>query len=460
MSKDLKNADKTENIDIDTIAARATPPGRGGIAIIRISGPRVKRIMQGLLGRIIEPRKATYLPFRDDHTEILDEGVALFFPQPHSFTGEDVLELHGHGGAVISDLLLKQIVKAGARLAQPGEFSLRAFLNDKIDLAQAEAIADLIDASSKQAARSAMRSLQGEFSKVIQDLNERIIQARMHMEAAIDFSHEDIDFISDGVIANQLKMISDDLRTIQNQAKQGSFLRDGVNAVIVGKPNVGKSSLLNRLSGKETAIVTNIPGTTRDIIRDDIILDGMPLHIMDTAGLRESEDIVETEGVRRAYHAMESADIILYMDDEDRDDIYHGIEHSNGLLPNLKVDDRYLFIRNKIDLLNQTPSVKQSVIALSAKTGAGVDLLIKAIKTKVGFNGEHEGVFLARRRHLEALANAQVHMETTTVQFHASSYELAAEELRRAQQALSRITGEFSADDLLGRIFSSFCIGK
>lgn len=449
MSKDLKDTDS-----IDTIAAAATPPGRGGIAIIRISGPSVTSIMQGLLGRIIEPRKATYLPFRDHHAEIIDEGVALFFPKPHSFTGEDVLELHGHGGTIVVDLLLKRIVNAGARLAQPGEFSLRAFLNGKIDLAQAEGIADLIDASSKQAARSAMRSLQGEFSKVIHDLIERIIHARIHVEAAIDFSSEDIDFISDGIIGHQLKMIRNDLHVIQNQAKQGSFLRDGVNAVIVGKPNVGKSSLLNRLSGKEIAIVTNIPGTTRDIVRDDIILDGMPLHIMDTAGLRESEDIVETEGIRRAYNAMESADIILYIYDEDSDETY------NRLLPNINIDERFLFIRNKIDLLNETPSARKSVIALSAKTGAGIDLLIKAIKAKVGFNGDHEGVFLARRRHLEALSQAKSHMETCIIQFHTISYELAAEELRLAQHALNEITGEFNADDLLGRIFASFCIGK
>lgn len=448
-----KNSHDTDTKD--TIVARATPPGRGGIAVIRISGPEVKRIMQILLGRTIEPRKASYLPFYDDDGSILDEGLALFFPMPNSFTGEDVLELHGHGGTIVVDLLLKRIISVGARLARPGEFSLRAFLNGKIDLTQAEAIADLIDASSKQAARSAMRSLQGEFSKTINNINEALINLRLHIEAAIDFSDEDIDFVKKDKIADSLASLIDRLQGIEAKAKQGSFLRDGVNAVIMGKPNVGKSSLLNRLCGKDIAIVTDIPGTTRDIIGDDIILDGMPLHIMDTAGIHESDDIVETQGIKRAYQAMESADIILCMNDDDNFDAYI---HD---LTSVHIDERYLFIRNKIDLCNEPPSNTESVIALSAKTGEGIDLLVDAIKSKVGFKGgDHEGAFLARRRHLAALAQTKAHMETSLKQLYVVSYELAAEELRLAQTALQEITGEFSADDLLGRIFASFCIGK
>ena len=442
---------------IDTIAALATPPGRGGIAIVRVSGPLVKSIIQALLGQILTPRQATYLPFREINGELLDEGVAIFFPAPHSFTGEDVLELHGHGGPVVVDLLLQALLKLGARLAKPGEFSERAFLNGKMDLAQAEAIADLINATSKQAAQSAMRSLQGEFSKEIHTLNEKIIHLRMYVEAAIDFTDEEIDFLGDEKISKGLNAVLSHLTVIQTKAKQGSFLREGISAVIVGEPNVGKSSLLNCLSGKEVAIVTDIPGTTRDVLRDYILIDGMPMHIIDTAGLRESDDVVEQEGIRRAYKEMEQADIVLYVTDAIQP----------ALLPtqNLFADKPVIVIRNKIDLLNKPAQISMEnavpIVSLSVKTGEGITLLTNQIKQQVGFHSDADGIYLARRRHLDALARAQEHVQASLTQLSdAKAGELAAEDLRLAQLALNEITGEFTSDDLLGRIFSSFCIGK
>lgn len=440
----------------DTIAAQATPSGRGGIAIIRVSGSRVKNIITELLQCELTPRLATYLPFQDANGEMIDEGVALFFPNPHSFTGEDVLELHGHGGPIVVDLLLQRILSLGVRLARPGEFSERAFLNGKIDLAQAEAIADLIDASSKQAARSALRSLQGEFSKEIHALNEKIIHFRMYVEAAIDFTDEEINFLSDEKITNGLKLILDGLKAIQSKAKQGSFLREGITAVIVGEPNVGKSSLLNCLSGKDIAIVTDIPGTTRDVLRDSILIDGMPMHIIDTAGLRESEDVVEQEGIRRAYKEIEQADIVLHVTDAST---------SQDSTVTTLSSNPYIFIRNKIDLLQETPSIKteemKTTISLSAKSGIGMELLKNHIKTMVGFRSDDQGLYLARRRHLDALSRAYRHVEDSLMQLDdMQSGELAAEDLRLAQLALGEITGKFTADDLLGRIFSSFCIGK
>lgn len=439
----------------DTIAAQATPSGRGGIAIVRISGPHVKTIMQEILGRELSARQATLLPFCDASGDILDEGVAIFFPNPNSFTGEDVLELQGHGGPVVVDMLLQRILNLGARLARPGEFSERAFLNGKLDLAQAEAISDLIDASSQQAARSAMRSLQGEFSNEIHALNEKIIYLRMYVEAAIDFTDEEIDFLGDGKISSSLHTILSDLSAIQAKAKQGSFLREGITAVIAGEPNVGKSSLLNRLSGKEVAIVTDIPGTTRDVLRDYILIDGMPMHIIDTAGLRESDDVVEQEGIRRAHKEIEKADIILYVTDDE-----------NKLAKEASFSAKnIIYIKNKIDLNQAEPSIQQyenkTLISLSAKTGAGMELLTQYIKSQVGFESESEGIYLARRRHLDALARARTHIDAGLVQLtEAKSGELAAEDLRLAHLALCEITGEFSADDLLGRIFSNFCIGK
>lgn len=452
------------NIPSDTITAQATAPGRGGIAVVRVSGSEVKNIISAMLGCELHPRQATFLPFHDATNEIIDEGLAIYFPNPHSFTGEDVLELHGHGGPIVIDLLLQRIISLGARLARPGEFSERAFLNGKLDLAQAEAIADLIDASSKQAARLAMRSLQGEFSREIHALTEKVIHLRMYVEAAIDFTDEEVDFLSDAKIATNIHSILNDLITIQAKAKQGSLLREGITAVIAGKPNVGKSSLLNCISGKEIAIVTDIPGTTRDVLRDYVLIDDMPMHIIDTAGLRESNDVVEQEGIRRAYQEIEKADIIFYLLEATQesefkiDDLLANIQKNNSHCP-------IVFIRNKIDLIDTAPSITFengfTIISLSAKTGKGIDLLKNHIKSLVGFNNDGEGIYLARRRHLDALTRAYDHVQSSLNQLTESrSGELAAEDLRLAQLALSEITGEFTADDLLGKIFSSFCIGK
>jgi tRNA modification GTPase len=391
--------------------------------------------------------------------EIIDEGVALFFPEPNSFTGEDVLELHAHGGPVVIDLLLQFLVSQGVRLARPGEFSERAFLNNKIDLTQAEAIADLINASSRQAARLALRSLQGAFSRTIEQLLKKIIHLRGYIEAAIDFTDEDIDFLSNEKLVFELQDAISNVTTIQHQAKQGSLLREGITVVIMGEPNVGKSSLLNALSGKEMAIVTDIPGTTRDVLRDYILIDGMPVHIIDTAGLRESVDIVEVEGIKRAYQEMEKADIILYMTSDDTDSI------PAFLSSKAQESERSIVqIRNKIDLHQEQPSVQTMndgvVISLSAKTGAGLNLLRTYIKSQVGLTGEEEGLFLARQRHLEALRIVKSCLTSAWQQLRSRAGELAAEDLRLAQEALNRITGEFSADDLLGHIFANFCIGK
>jgi tRNA modification GTPase len=437
------------NSVVETITALATPPGRGGVAIVRVSGPNVRSIIQTLLGCQLTPRHAHYLTFKDENGNALDEGLALFFPNPHSFTGEDVLELQGHGGPVVADLLMQEIIKQGARLARPGEFSERAFLNGKMDLAQAEAVADLINASSKQAAQSALRSLQGEFSKEVTAINEQIVLLRMYVEAAIDFTDEEIDFLSDAKLNKQFKDLFAALTTVQEKARQGSLLREGITVVIAGAPNVGKSSLLNALSGKELAIVTDIPGTTRDVLRDHILIDGMPLHIVDTAGLRASDDIVEQEGIRRAYKEMEQADLVMYLIGPD----------------DAPVAGQEFVVRNKIDLTQEQPSVRARddniIISLSAKTGAGLDLLKQQIKSKIGYHGETDGIYLARRRHLDALDRAAHHVKQGLTQLtDAKSGELAAEDLRLAHLALCEITGQFSADDLLGKIFSSFCIGK
>lgn len=441
-----------KNLSNDTIAAQATPPGRGGIAIVRVSGPNAQQIACAILGTEISPRTAHYLPFRDEHGVVIDEGIALFFPNPNSFTGEDVLELQGHGGPVVVDLLLQRILGLGARLARPGEFSERAFLNGKLDLTQAEAIADLIDATSTQAARLAMRSLQGEFSKEIHALNEQVVYLRIYVEAAIDFTDEEIDFLADDKISAGMEKVLQHLNQILANAKQGSFLREGITAVIAGEPNVGKSSLLNALSGKELAIVTDIPGTTRDVLRDYILIDGMPMHIIDTAGLRESDDVVEQEGIRRAYKEIEKADVVLYVTDATKN------------MPDMQ-GHNVIYVRNKIDLTQEQPSIQveddRTIISLSARSGVGLQLLKDHIKTQVGFQGDSDGIYLARRRHLDALQRSKTHVEASLTQLATTkSGELAAEDLRLAHLALCEITGEFSADDLLGRIFSSFCIGK
>ncbi len=445
-----------------TITALATPAGRGGISIIRLSGTLVPDIMRSILGRELQPRQATHLSFLAADGGTIDEGIAIYFAAPNSFTGEDVLELQGHGSPVIVDMLLQRLLELGAVLARPGEFSERAFLNGRMDLAQAEAVADLIDASSRQAARSAMRSLQGEFSREVHALNEKIVHLRMYIEAAIDFTDEEIDFLADEKIVRQAQVIQNDLATIQQKAKQGSLMREGITAVIVGEPNVGKSSLLNALSGKDLAIVTDIPGTTRDVLRDYISIDGMPLHIIDTAGLRESEDVVEQEGIRRAQAEMARADLIMYVVDRHCDShvILRHAFHAEGTPA-----ENIIYLQNKIDLSNEAPSIKieegKTSISLSAKTGVGLDLLKQHIKQKMGFHGETDGIYLARRRHLDALARAEQHVTDALAQLNNKrAGELAAEDLRQAHLVLCDITGEFTADDLLGKIFSSFCIGK
>ena len=450
----------------ETIVAQATPIGRGGIGILRVSGPLATDVAQAVLGKCPKPRMADYLPFKDEDGAVLDQGIALFFKAPNSFTGEDVLELQGHGGQVILDLLLNRILKVkGVRIARAGEFSEQAFLNDKLDLAQAEAIADLIDATSEQAARSALKSLQGEFSNKIHALVDSVIYLRTYVEAAIDFPDEEIDFLADGKIEAKLNEIIAQLAHVRQEAKQGSILREGMKVVIAGKPNAGKSSLLNALAGREAAIVTDIAGTTRDVLREHIHIDGMPLHIIDTAGLREASDEVEKIGIKRAWDEIEQADHVLLMIDSNESQADHFQQEWAEFLAKLPKNIPVTVIRNKVDLTGETESLVQTdnftVIRLSAQTKVGVDLLREHLKKSMGYQSSTEGGFIARRRHLVALETAAEHLQRGHVQltqFYAG--ELLAEELRMVQNALSEITGQFTSDDLLGNIFSSFCIGK
>ncbi|UBX50353.1 tRNA uridine-5-carboxymethylaminomethyl(34) synthesis GTPase MnmE [Providencia alcalifaciens] len=450
----------------DTIVAQATAPGRGGVGILRVSGPQAALVAETVLGKLPKPRYADYLPFRDADGSVLDQGIALYFPGPNSFTGEDVLELQGHGGPVILDLLLRRILTiANIRIANPGEFSERAFLNDKLDLAQAEAIADLIDASSEQAARSAMNSLQGAFSSHIHQLVEALTHLRIYVEAAIDFPDEEIDFLSDGKIEAKLNEVVADLEDVRSQARQGSLLREGMKVVIAGRPNAGKSSLLNALAGREAAIVTDIAGTTRDVLREHIHIDGMPLHIIDTAGLREASDEVERIGIERAWQEIEQADRVLFMVDSTTTDATEPQEIWPEFMARLPETLPVTVIRNKADKTGESiefvADARYPLIRLSAREEKGIDLLRDHLKETMGFNSNTEGGFLARRRHLQALNNAAIHLAQGYDQLvNARSGELLAEELRLAQQELSEITGEFTSDDLLGRIFSSFCIGK
>jgi tRNA modification GTPase len=448
----------------DTIAALATPPGRGGVGIIRVSGPGCRTIAEGVLGQCPTPRHAHYAPFQGD-VRVIDEGIGLFFQAPHSFTGEDVLELQGHGGPVIMDLLLERCVQLGARLARPGEFSERAFLNDKLDLAQAEAIADLIEASSRSAAENALRSLQGEFSRRVSALVERLIELRIYVEAAIDFPEEEIDFLADGRVAEMLAAVKAELAAVRAAAAQGALMREGMNVVIAGRPNAGKSSLLNALTEQETAIVTEIEGTTRDVLREHIHIDGMPLHVIDTAGLRDTPDAVERIGVARAWSEIEKADRVLLLVDATTTNATDPMAIWPEFVERLSDPGRLTLIRNKIDTSHETVGVELStatpVIRLSAKTGEGVDNLKSHLKQVMGYAATTEGRFSARRRHLDALDRAK--RALTNGEEQLSGYgagELLAEDLRDAQQALGEITGEFSADDLLGEIFGSFCIGK
>ncbi len=444
--------------DRDTIAAIATPPGRGGIGIVRVSGTRVPLVIQQMFGAL-QPRYATHKKFLNAAQVLMDEGVALWFPAPHSFTGEDVLELQGHGSTIVLDGVLQHLFTLGVRLAQPGEFSQRAFLNNKIDLLQAEAIADLINASSVQAARAAMRSLQGDFSSQITTFKQALVQLRMYVEATIDFPEEDIEHASE--IGVQLSVLQQHLHTLQKTAQQGVLLQEGVTVVIAGLPNVGKSSLLNQLSGEETAIVTAIPGTTRDIIRCHIQLEGLPIVVIDTAGLRASSDPVEQEGIRRAIAQMSKADHVLLIVDE-----RYTPEMVEQLLRDYPALQQcpHTVVHNKIDLTGQAPHAEKNKdrahIYVSAKTGAGLDALRTHVTRSMGYQGG-AGDFSARRRHVDALTRVQqLLMQAQHTFTHSQAGELVAEDLRLAQQVLGEITGEFTADDLLGEIFSRFCIGK
>ncbi len=459
--------------DTDTICAIATPTGRSGVGVIRISGPLTRDIARSILSFIPEKRYAHFCDFRDREGDLLDQGIALFFPEPHSFTGEHVLELHGHGGFYVLDSLLREIQSLGARPARPGEFSERSFLNDKMDLAQAEAIADLIDSSSEQAARSAMRTLEGEFSRLVHELAESITELRVYVEASIDFSDEEIDFLSEGGVADRLDGLLERLGQVMEQARQGAILKEGMSVVIAGRPNAGKSSLLNALAGRDSAIVTDIAGTTRDVLNEQITIDGMPLHVTDTAGLHDSEDIVEQEGIRRALSALEAADRILLVVDSTVESIdtanLDGYLRSIGLagLEERASPGKVTLIQNKTDLSGQPAGIHSgdddhpASIRLSARNHDGIELLKEHLKACMGFQPAGEGGFIARSRHLHALRQADEYLQQARHQLtQHQAGELVAEDLRQAHRQLGEITGEFTADDLLGRIFSSFCIGK
>jgi tRNA modification GTPase len=446
----------------DTIVAAATPPGRGGVGIVRVSGPKAPQIAATLVGDLPRPRHATLARFLDATGNPIDIGIALFYPGPQSYTGEHVLELQGHGGPVIQESLVARCLELGARRARPGEFTERAFHNDKIDLAQAEAVADLIDAGSQEAARAAMRSLQGEFSSMVQGLTDALIDLRTYVEAAIDFPEEEVDFLADSELTERLATVRGHFDAVAAAAGQGRLLRDGLNVVLAGRPNSGKSSLLNRLAGYEAAIVTAIPGTTRDVLRERIDIDGLPLHVLDTAGLRDSDDAVEREGVRRATAELARADLVLFVIDSSTDPLGRAFVEERARLP-AGVPVTLLF--NKTDLAGGLP-VDDTVsgparIHVSALTGKGLDQLRSHLKASVSFQSPGNGSISARRRHIEALARARKCVETAAQELsQRRAGELVAEELRQAQRALEEITGVFTADDLLGRIFGSFCIGK
>lgn len=443
----------------DIIAAIATASGRGGIGVVRVSGPQLDAFITGLIGKPLSPRRATLTAFNDARRSAIDEGIALYFPAPHSYTGQDVLELHGHGGPMVLQLLLKRCLELGARPAQPGEFTRRAYLNDKIDLAQAESVADLIDAATAEAARSALRSLQGAFSQRIEELLHALVELRTLVEAALDFPDEDVELVKQSDGAGRLAALQDRLQEVLSASQQGSLLREGLRVVLAGQPNVGKSSLLNRLAGEELAIVTDIPGTTRDAIRQSISIEGIPVHVIDTAGLRPPSDPVEKLGIARTWAAIEHADLVVLLVDATQGEAAADREIMGRLpaaLPRLRV-------MNKIDLLPRPPAFEREhdagTVWLSAKTGDGVDLLRRALLEAVGWlGGSTEGLFMARERHLQGLQLARRHLEHAAHQL--GNLELFAEELRLVQQALGMITGQFTPDDLLGEIFSRFCVGK
>lgn len=442
----------------DTIVAIATASGSGGIGVVRVSGALSAHIATQILGQCPAPRYAAYLPFFDAQQAVIDRGIAIFYQNPHSYTGEDVLELQGHGGTALMQLLLARCIALGARQAEPGEFTRRAYINDKMDLAQAEAVADVINASTVEAARSAMRSLSGEFSNQINHVLTKLIQLRIYVEACLDFPEEEIDFITQGKVAEKLAAIQKELAIVSEKAKQGSLLREGMQIVLVGQPNVGKSSLMNQLSGEEVSIVTSIAGTTRDSIKNIIQINGLPLNIIDTAGLRETNDEVEKIGIARTYRALENAQVAILLVDA-----AHGIgEDEKIVLTRLPQEITKIWVHNKIDTTGEPAKFVENAgeahIYLSAKTGEGIELLKQHLLNIAGYQHNAEGVFMARTRHLEALKSVDIHLGLA--QRNINQAELAAEELRLAQEALSSITGEFTPDDLLGEIFSKFCIGK
>lgn len=442
----------------DTIAAIATASGAGGIGVVRVSGSLSKSIAIAVLGHCPAPRHAAYLDFKQADGDLIDRGIAIYYPNPHSYTGEDVLELQAHGGTALMQIVLARCIALGARQAEPGEFTRRAYLNDKMDLAQAEAVADVISAATVEAAKSAVRSLSGEFSQRINTLLLKLTDLRMYVEACLDFPEEEIDFITQGRVGEKLAAITAELTSVFAKAKQGSLLREGINVVLVGQPNVGKSSLMNQLAGEEIAIVTSIAGTTRDTIKNAIQINGVPLHIIDTAGLRETDDEVEKFGIARTWRATETANIALLLIDA-----AHGItEAEKSILDRLPQEVAKIWVHNKIDVSKEAAKIEEidqaTHIYISAKTGIGVDLLKAQLLKLAGYQNNSEGVFMARARHLQALSDVEVHLQLAAGQIN--SAELVAEELRLAQESLSTITGEFTPDDLLGEIFSKFCIGK
>lgn len=440
----------------DTIAAIATPPGKGGVGIVRISGTELQGIAKAILGVVPEPRHAYFGAFYDADKRVLDQGIAIYFPAPNSFTGEDVLELQGHGGPVILDLLLDRCLGLGARLARPGEFSERAFLNDKIDLTQAEAIADLIESGSTQAARSALRSLQGEFSREVETTFQALTELRVYVESALDFPEEEIDFLATDELMQRMQKVRAALQSTREKAQQGNILREGLHLVIVGQPNAGKSSLLNRLAGYDAAIVTDIPGTTRDVLRENIQIEGLPVHIVDTAGLRESEDPVEKEGIRRAWAEIEKADAVLVI----VDGLKGQTVADDKILKQLPERLPVLRVVNKRDLMSPDMISQDESFYISAKTGEGIKELTGQLILIVGYQSDNQTGFMARRRHIDALNRAYHYVELAAEQLKVKAGELVAEELSQAQEALGTITGRVTSDELLGKIFSSFCIGK
>jgi len=445
-----------QGLNNDTIVARASAAGRGGVAVVRISGPAVPKIAYTMLGKLPEPRYAEFTVFRDRVAGAIDTGIALYFPAPNSFTGEDVLELQAHGSPVVVEMLIERACELGARLANAGEFSSRAFLNDKLDLAQAEAVADLIDSASRTAARAATRSLQGQFSDIIHALNTEVTALRVHVEAALDFPEEEIDFLQDPALLERLATVRQAFETTAHTVQQGCLLRDGATVVIAGRPNAGKSSLLNALVGQDAAIVTQTAGTTRDLVREQIDLQGLAVQLIDTAGLRVTGDEAEAEGVRRAQAELRSADHALVVIDVEQVN-----QDTDIVLAELPQGLACTLVHNKIDLTEQQAGIDNGVVMLSAKTGEGVEQLRAHLAVKLGYEPATEGGVMARQRHLESLQKARAHFTAAfTVFDEAGAGELMADELLQVQNALAEITGQFSSDDLLGEIFSNFCIGK